>query len=523
QRMEYLSNNTVAFATLATTRRVANYTVTLSSAGVPSLSLGAVYAANQLKVSVAKDENWTASSARAGTREEYTDKEGKLLLVRTFNMTGTALEMLSTYYVYDQFGNLTYVLPPMTNPDRDSGVPTQAELDNFAYQYRYDGLGRATEKKLPGKGWENFVYNRMGWAVFAQDARKTSETDASFGPGPYHGFTKYDGLGRAVITGIGKNRTQTRAVLQQTVDNTSVQWESRSSATGNLHGYTNLSLPTATADLDVYLVNYYDDYAGIPSLPHNVSASYSKMTHGLLVATKTKVLGTASTFLWTINYYDEEGRIVRQYKQHYKGGTVTNNFDDTENTYSFTGKLTQSIRKHHAGNATTPEVTVKTEYTYDHMDRLLDTWKTVNTGTRTLVARNGYNELGQLAGKKLHSTDGTAFGQAVAYTYNARGWITETSSPLFKQVLAYNTGSAPQYNGNIAAQTFTRYNTAVTPALITDTYSYSYDPLNRLLQGTMASNRGRETMTYDRNGNILTLARTGTTSALVDNLTYTYA
>ena len=87
-------------------------------------------------------------------------------------------------------------------------------------------------------------------------------------------------------------------------------------------------------------------------------------------------------------------------------------------------------------------------------------------------------------------------------------------------MLGYNTGSSPQYNGNISSQQFTRHN--LTPALVTDTYSYTYDAVNRLTQGAMAGNKGRETVTYDRNGNIGTLTRTGISSTVVDNLAYTY-
>ncbi len=38
----------------------------------------------------------------------------------------------------------------------------------------------------------------------------------------------------------------------------------------------------------------------------------------------------------------------------------------------------------------------------------------------------------------------------------------------------------------------------------------------------MANNKGRETLEYDRNGNIRTLVRTGNNSTVVDNLAYGY-
>ncbi|SEK63850.1 DUF6443 domain-containing protein [Parapedobacter koreensis] len=532
----YLSNNTVSFTTRATTRMATRYSVTLSTAGVPTLTSNSYYGSSQLTVKVTRNENWAGGSgtfaSRLHTTEEYTDKHGRMVLSRTFNLNGSTEEILSTYYVYDNLGNLCFVLPPEINPDKTSGVPTATELNNLAYQYRYDGRGRIIEKKSPGIGWENFVYLPSGKVLLHQDARQVSETIPGFTPGQYHTFYKYDRQGRLALSGIERNRVYNRQQIQDIVDAQTLFWEDRSTATGNVHGYTNVSIPqgAASGDMDVTLVNYYDDYAGIPGLPHNQSASYSKLTRGLLVASKAKVLGTASTYLWTVNYYDDEGRLVRQWKQHYLGGSSTaNKFDDTTNEYDFNGQLTKSTRKLHTTNATTPEVTVVTEYTYDHTGRLLDTWKTVNpapsnpAGTRTLIARNGYNEVGQLRTKRLHSTNGTSFGQTVTYGYNHRGWLrtTSTAPSMFNQELQYTEGTNKQYNGNIAYQLFTRHNLATpTPALVTNTYTYTYDAVGRLTQGAMAGNKGRETLTYDRNGNIKTLVRTGTNSTAVDNLTY---
>ncbi len=47
-----------------------------------------------------------------------------------------------TYYVYDQFGNLTYMIPPLVNN-------TASQLDGLCYQYKYDHRNRLLEKKLP--------------------------------------------------------------------------------------------------------------------------------------------------------------------------------------------------------------------------------------------------------------------------------------------------------------------------------------------------------------------------------------
>jgi hypothetical protein len=69
-----------------------------------------------------------------------------------------------------------------------------------------------------------------------------------------------------------------------------------------------------------------------------------------------------------------------------------------------------------------------------------------------------------------------------------------------------NEGIDFQYNRNVADQVFTRKNTVSTPVNVTDTYTY--DHLSRMLQGQMAAAKGRETLVYDKGGNITSLTRT---------------
>lgn len=76
------------------------------------------YAANQLYKTVTKDENWT--SGKNNTTEEFKNKEGQVILKRTYsnyeNQTPILYEVAhDTYYVYDKYGNLTYVIPPLVN------------------------------------------------------------------------------------------------------------------------------------------------------------------------------------------------------------------------------------------------------------------------------------------------------------------------------------------------------------------------------------------------------------------------
>ncbi|MBL4676897.1 MAG: hypothetical protein JKY70_11945 [Mucilaginibacter sp.] len=106
--------------------RVAKYDVTINSKGSRTLSRASNNAANygtgQLYRTITWNENRTSSGGCLGSTEEYKDKEGRVVLKRTYNRyaapgISTVLQQMSTYYVYDDLGNLSFVLPPAAKPD----------------------------------------------------------------------------------------------------------------------------------------------------------------------------------------------------------------------------------------------------------------------------------------------------------------------------------------------------------------------------------------------------------------------
>ncbi|MBC7915733.1 MAG: RHS repeat-associated core domain-containing protein [Pyrinomonadaceae bacterium] len=459
------------------------------------------YGLNQLYVSISKDENWAQADGKAGTVEEYKDKEDRVVLKRTFK---SASEILSTYYVYDDLGNLSFVLPPGANPD--GGAIDQIKLDTWCYQYRYDGRKRLTEKKIPGKGWEYLVYNKLDQVVMTQDANQRSKAPQEWI------VSKYDAIGRVVLTGVYKLPSSTAntsylSTVQNSVTAQVSQWESRIT-TGN--GYTNSTYPASWTT--TLTINYYDDY----SLPgQNPFSSGSKKTRGLLTGSRVKVLDNTtgtSNLLWSTFYYDDEGRVIKIYKQHFKGGTTSGNFDEITNTYYFSGELKTSTRSHKAGNI--EQVKILDEFDYDHMGRKKNSWQTIGI-VKTLISQNEYNEIGQLKNKKLHSTDnGATFLQNTGYGYNERGWLTSSSSPLFDLKLRYNLptkGATAQFNGNISEQ---EYTAAISG---NDWVTYSYDKLNRLTNGISTEGLSETGIIYDKMGNITSLTRAG-----YGTLAYTY-
>jgi RHS repeat-associated protein len=510
KRVEYASNNgSTNYTTTGLAVRL-YHAVALTGSGEKhkrTLSGMGYYSSNELYLNISKDENWVPSDGKIGTVEEYKDKEGNVVLKRFFNRkSDLSIETLSTYYVYDDFGNLSFVLPPGINPDLEA-IPTQISLDSYAYQYRYDERKRPIEKKIPGKGWEEMVYNKVDQPVLSQDAVQKEQGKWS--------FIKYDGLGRMVITGIiisSKDRSGWQADFDTQASNLLPLYEKRDDANISLSGtgYTNAALPSHSI-VDQYLsVNYYDNYSfyGNGNV-YAASTSFSNMTTGLLTASKIYTLGVNKSLL-TLSYYDAKGQVIETIGSNHLDGT-----DRVMNNWSFAGELESSIRTHIANGATTK---IANRYEYDHMGRQLATMESINEQPEVVLTKLGYNEIGQLLKKYLHSANsGNSFAQTVKYKYNARGWLESQSAPLFALELKYDldsVGLVPQYNGNVSSQKWGLSNS------LNKNYVYTYDRLNRLASGISHDNKN-EIISYDVMGNISSLQRySGNT--LVDQMSYAY-
>jgi len=517
-KIEYTTNNITALTDVNNSYLAALYTVAINGDQSRTLNRvsGANYPAGQLYVTISKDENWV--SGKPGTTEEYKDKEGHIILKRTFNLVGTTVQVLSTYYVYDDLGNLAFVLPPNSNADAGiTSAANQTTLDNVCYQYQYDERNRMVQKRLPGKDWEYMVYNLLDQVIFTQDGNQRIKSPQDWS------FIKYDALGRVIMTGTEGGHTETRQGLQDyittTLKNASsgvTEWEIPSAA--GTHGYTNTSFPTGPGAVAL-TVNYYDSYntlAGYPGYPTNFTVSgNSTMTTGLITASKTAVLNNPSDYLWTVHYYDDKGRETQLFKQHYLGGTVSQyNYDQITNTYNnITSELTTSKREHYVKNANNTDkvksVTILNTYAYDHMGRKVQTKEQINSGANILLSQTDYNEIGQVQTKHLHGATGAApFMQNIAYAYNERGWLKSSTSPLFAMQLTYNNGNTAPFNGNISNQTWQIQGGA------SKSYNYTYDALNRLTAGISNENYNEQGIDYDLAGNIQHLTR--------QNSAYTY-
>ena len=551
-----------------TASEVKLYTATAtwnSTTGVYDIALGnsigtTFYNANQLYKTITYDENSVENPIEFnGANAEFKNKEGQIILKRTHaystNATGSRLDYSThdTYYIYDQYGNLTYVLPPLVNT---STTITQQILGDLGYQYKYDHRNRLVEKKLPGKQWEFVVYDKLDRPV------ATGPANSPFGDSTIGWLiTKYDVLSRVVYTGwyTATVTATTRFSLQNDQNNlTTANYETKSSS-GNIDGisayYSNVVVPTS---FKLLTVNYYDDY-NFPNAPSPVPASvlsdnsqavYYNNTQkpiGLPTGSWVRVLQTPADNNGESSYilYDSKARPVRTFAQNYFGSTAGYTYTDTK--IDFSGKVLLSETKHKRLSTDT-EIKTTEVFTYSPQDRLLSYTHQINADTPQLLAENTYDELGQLTSKKV-GNNSTSPLQKVDYFHNIRGWLTginnisnlqQNTDPkdLFAFMIAYNNPipydwadggpPSPIYNGNIS-ETF--WKTASDN--LERGYQYGYDTLNRLTvaiygKSGLGTNSYNEGVMYDKNGNITLLGRNGDSDnqigyITIDNLRYTYA
>ncbi|WP_422080337.1 DUF6443 domain-containing protein [Ulvibacterium sp.] len=545
------------------------------------------YPPGKLFKNVTKDENHDTVDGKLHTTEEFTDKQGRIVLKRTYadipamdrNGDGDTLdpgeearpqEPHDTYYIYDDYSNLTYVLPPKMEASTATLVEINTDLAELGYQYVYDNRNRLVEKQLPGKEREYIIYNKLDQPVMTQDANLRANNEWL--------FTKYDAFGRVAYTGIYTHTGSiSRVDMQSDLDNHYVDgsgnrnstdmYEERDNASAANYNYTNATFPTA--NLDILTVNYFDDYnfdrAGTGETATALGVASAPDVKSLATGSKVKVLGTTD-WITTVNYYDTKGRPIYSYTNNAYLGTV----DIVENQLDFTGKPLKTKTTHTRNTVTI--VTID-NFSYDHTGRLLaqtqcigdetlgdsctggatanlplsgiitdsrvatnsiivteatllpdarlyiDPNATGTNGSEELILYNDYDELGLLIRKKVGGTPASAYAtsqelQEVDYSYNVRGWLTGINdisdavpNKLFNFRINYND---PVHGGT--PQYFqnvaeTEWKTANDNLL--RWYRYDYDALYRLDNAVSHNGNYDVSMVYDKMGNLLTLRRDG--------------
>ena len=543
---------------------VHQFSVSNALSTTPGLVYDGPYAADELTVTTTYDENNT-TNAVPGSIKEYKDKNGRVVLKRqntttsgrTQDPTPLGAVFIDTYYVYDDFGNLTFVLSPKCSEQivQGSGLAGNydALLDALGYRYAYDSRNRLTRKKLPGKQAENILYNSYDQPI------AVGPVLSPFGTGDL-GFlhTKYDRLGRVAYT-FWKQGPTVGDLPDGFANANTVQYETQTETNtigGVTFGYTNAIAPTF--GYQILTVHYYDNYSwpGAPtSIPPTVGTGdspvhYNNTTHkplGLPTGGWVRTLETETDTNGNTNYllYDQKGRVVRAHTGFEQGG-----YTQVDSKYNFTGNVLYTMTKHLKANGSALQ-TVTDTYSYDNQLRVESHTQQINNEPVQLLAKNTYDALGRLTSKKVGGTDvsGNNAFQQVDYAYNLRGWLTAINdvdnlgpsgqpTDLFGFEINYldamsnnvNGQVVPLYNGNIAETSWRTSSDNVKRR-----YGYSYDYQNRLLDAWYQKPGDAvplpqsydEHLTYDYNGNIMTLDRNGSVEGaapviVIDDLDYAY-
>lgn len=512
------------------------YSIFYTGVGQP-LSIEYFYEEAQLFKNTVKNENWKSTDGKVNTKDVFTDKMGKKIAEFSYINESSTLKILKTYYVYDNSGNLVYVLTPklFTNLGSDV-IITTTHLNNLAFQYKYDSYNRQIEQKVPGKKqWEYMVYDQLDRPILTQDKNLRNS-------GKWL-FIKYDAFGRTVYTGLytsALDRTDLQAAVDSYISGNSSNLsniESRTSSVSNIGGvsinYSNNAYPIT--GLEILTVNYYDDYnftdSDKPATPSSIlGQTVTTRTKGLSTSNWAKTIGNLS---WSKNYsyYDEKGRSIYVYEKNYLGG-----YTDNKIKLDFSGKVENSTTEHKRLSSSSV-LTIQDRFEYDHIERPKAHYQIVNSQTEELIAKNSYDELGQLTKKEIGGNNGTAL-QSLDYTYDIQGKlkalndVDNMGNDLFAYTLNYETGegsnfNTPQYNGNISQIVWkSAYNN------IKKSYYYDFDNLNRLIKGRYGEGSGLTTnwqkfevniTGYDHNGNITGLNRRGgSNGGIIDDLNYYY-
>ena len=412
--------------------------------------------------------------------QNFTDKRGLTLLNRTFDDD----EPINTYFVYDDYDRLQWVITP-EGSCRFGDMQTVPKDDKFAkdycYVYTYNDRGLMTEKRMPGREAEYMRYDEGDRLRVSQDGNLRAKKQwISY---------SYDALGRvqeqslAVEAELIPIRSQAGVSIGEPIESVEPPYLG-SSVPLRKYVYDTYPSEVQAAGLD------FQPIEGLTATDGE-SLRYDNAT-GSLTYEKLAVLAndTITGYHQRACYYDYKGRVIQTVERDTEDGILR-----TSQRYDFVGNLIAQRESYTRAGKTDD---IDRTFTYDDRGRLLSETTQVNGGELAVVDYE-YDELGRLSGRML----GTVEEQS---DYDIRSWLTAKSSELFDMSLRHS------YTGNITSWQW-QHKGDPSGDGPQNRYEFTYDDLSRLthtdqyVNGERVRQNVERHLSYDRNGNLLSMIR----------------
>lgn len=370
--------------------------------------------------------------------------------------------------------------------------------------------------------WESYTYDASG--------NKTQTTSRL---GTIEKWT-YDAFNRVTSHTDGENNTNTKSYDLQ--DNVISAKDAINSGSNPLE-YVNGKVLKKEVNADFSTKAYsYDAADRMTQVLHNIRQCDSGNLDALGRAGSHKCVQSttgaplSSTYVHDYAYTYDTTRFGRLES----ASSVANSFGtDTSYTYDAYDRVvskTQNVRAMTQWGGTQPNRTVS--YTYSVGGKLTGVtlpsgrqvtygYDATNTGQLINVALNGSNLINTIsyngAGQTLSWAWGNSSTYSVVYDVTKNGNI--------KTIINTNASNTQNYKADYG---FDRDGRIVSITGLTTKDTFSYDKVNRLRTENRINLSGSTaifgiTYTYDKNGNRLSLAATGTHQQPAANVTYTYA
>lgn len=495
----------------------------------------------------------------------FYDKSGKLICKKVHDGTN----WLVTYYVYDELGRISWIIPPTAIPTGSITLPhslTNAVADGLCHHYKYDRFGQVIERKNPDRdSVERTVYDRMMKPVLYQNGILEEQ-------GQWQ-FTIYDKKDRVAFTGIFTDPNNNGRQFWQDRVNEATGWPSSPQFEPLIdylrNGVANGIMPLSISNCEINTYNYYDSYNNLPSIfqnrsyipyttnyinsPEAIPPYATGYVENLNVATQTRILDPNNSNNWisTIYYYNFEGQLIQT--QAKNPWNTNDQWDVNTTQYDFSGNTILNINQHYSWTgADLASCLVQTKYVYNYEhSNLQSVLQKVDNGGWLSLAFYSYDDMGKVKNKVL----GTVETQW--YSYNIRGQLTGINDfyvydiladnrVTFGEIIDYDFGfDNIRYDGKIAGYKYRGAGRYTNPRA----YGYRYDAAGRMIAGdfyerlppgsspptvpTPTWNKNTDysayDITYDANGNLQSLSQKGMafTGGFVqpvdmDILSYTY-